>query len=107
MTTGIKGEKEKKTSKTTTKKVKEASVAEADVFIYVGPTTKQLTRYASFTGGLPLHMGDHFEKCKVLEKMFIPTSRFVAFEQQLTDSSSMETMLFNKVQDYFNEVNSL
>lgn len=74
------------------------------VLIYVGPTTKQLTRYASFVGGLPTHMDEHFEKCKVLKKLFIDTKDFGEFEQSLSDASSVETMLFNKVQDYFSGV---
>lgn len=89
-------------------KAKETPVEGPGVFIYVGPTTKQLNRYASFTGGLPTHMEEHFEKCKVLKKMFIPTSDFVAFEQRLRDPASIEKLLFNKVLDYFNgEVNTL
>lgn len=82
--------------------IKKASAKEnADVLIYVGPTIKQLTRYASFVGGRPEHLKEHFEKCKVLEKLFIAPEKFTEFEQQLTDASSVETMLYNKVQDYF------
>ncbi|BAQ11448.1 hypothetical protein OXB_2978 [Bacillus sp. OxB-1] len=92
----------------TTKEVNKKTSAQekADVFIYVGPTTKQLTRYASFTGGLPVHMKEHFEECPVLKKLFIPTSEFSGFEQRVTDSSSVESMLFNKVKNYFEGVNS-
>lgn len=87
------------------KAIKEASAEKsADVLIYVGPTVKQLTRYASFVGGKPEHLKEHFEKCKVLEKLFIDPKEFAPFEQQLTDASSVETMLFKKVQDYFSEV---
>lgn len=74
------------------------------VLIYVGPTTKLLTRYASFVGGLPTHMDEHFEKCKVLKKLFIDTKDFGEFEQSLLDASSVEATLFNKVQEYFSEV---
>lgn len=82
--------------------IKKASAqANADVFIYVGPTVKQLTRYASFIGGLPAHMKEHFDKCKVLEKLFIHTKDFAEFEQQLSDANSVESTLFNKVNEYF------
>lgn len=86
---------------------KETPAEVPGVFIYVGPTTKQLNRYASFTGGLPTHMSEHFENCKALAKMFIPTTGFMEFEKQLADPGSAQTMLFKKVQDYFIEVNSL
>lgn len=82
--------------------IKKASAeTNADVLIYVGPTTKQLTQYATFIGGKPSHMKEHFEKCKVLEKLFIPTKEFESFEKQLSDTNSVESMLFNKVRDYF------
>lgn len=82
--------------------IKKASAQNnADVFIYVGPTVKQLTRYASFIGGVPAHMKEHFEKCKVLEKLFIHTKDFADFEQQLSDANSAENMLFNTVKEYF------
>ncbi|PIC80541.1 hypothetical protein CSV75_01755 [Sporosarcina sp. P18a] len=102
----IKEEKEEVLPKVKSKQalieeVKETSAAVQDVSIYVGPTSKLLTRYASFTGGLPTHISEHFEKCKSLQKMFIPTSKFIEFEQSLKDPSSAETMLFNKVRDYF------
>ena len=98
-------ENEKASPKLVGEVIKGASAKEnADVLIYVGPTVKQLTRYASFVGGKPEHLKEHFEKCKVLEKLFIDTKDFAAFEQQLTDASSVETMLYNKVQDYFSEV---
>lgn len=89
-----------KTEQETTSEEVESGV----VLIYVGPTTKQLTRYASFVGGLPTHMEEHFEKCKVLKKLFIDTKDFSEFQQSLLDASSVETMLFNKVQEYFSEV---
>lgn len=98
-------ENEKASPKLVGEAIKGASAKEnADVLIYVGPTVKQLTRYASFVNGKPEHLKGHFEKCKVLEKLFIDTKDFAAFEQQLTDASSVETMLYNKVQDYFSEV---
>ncbi|MFY0521020.1 hypothetical protein ACOMCU_24825 [Lysinibacillus sp. UGB7] len=85
--------------------IKKASAKEsADVLIYVGPTVKQLTRYASFVGGKPAHLKEHFENCKVLEKLFIKTKDFATFEQNLTDANSVEMMLFKKIQDYFSEV---
>lgn len=81
---------------------KEASAeTKAGVFIYVGPTTKQLTQYATFIDGLPEHMKEHFEKCKVLKKLFILTKEFESFEKQLSDANSVESMLFKKVKDYF------
>lgn len=90
----------KKTKKETPKKAS----AKAGVFIYVGPTSKKLTRYASFTNGLPTHMDEHFKGCPVLSKLFIPVEQFTVFEQQLADSSSVESMLFKKAQDYFEGV---
>jgi len=95
-------EKEKASPAQVGDAIKEASAKEnADVLIYVGPTIKQLTQYASFIGGLPVHMKEHFEKCKVLEKLFIPTNQFQSFEKQLADANSVERMLFQKVKDYF------
>ncbi|ARK26002.1 hypothetical protein SporoP37_15860 [Sporosarcina sp. P37] len=87
------------------KVVKEASAPiQADVFIYVGPTSKRLTRYASFTNGLPTHLEEHFTACPVLRKLFIPVEEFMQFEQHVTDSSSVEYMLFQKASDYFKGV---
>lgn len=95
-------ENEKASSKQVGDAIKKASAeTNADVLIYVGPTTKQLTQYATFIGGQPGHMKEHFEKCKVLEKLFITTKEFESFEKQLSDTNSVESMLFNKVKDYF------
>lgn len=95
-------ENEKASPKQVGEVIKKASAqVNADVFIYVGPTVKQLTRYASFIGGLPEHMKEHFDKCKVLEKLFIHTKDFADFEQQLSDANSVESTLFNKVKEYF------
>ncbi|SPT95560.1 Uncharacterised protein [Lysinibacillus capsici] len=99
-------ENEKASPKQVGDAIKKASVeTNADVLIYVGPTTKQLTQYATFIGGKPDHMKEHFDKCKVLEKLFIPTKEFESFEKQLADGNSVESMLFKKVKEYFqNEV---
>ncbi|MEA0565532.1 hypothetical protein [Lysinibacillus irui] len=95
-------ENEKASPKQVGDAIKKASVeTNADVLIYVGPTTKQLTQYATFIGGLPGHMKAHFDKCKVLERLFIPTKEFESFEKQLSDANSVESMLFQKVKDYF------
>lgn len=91
------------TKNTKVKKDKKAP-ATAGVFIYVGPTSKKLTRYASFTNGLPIHMDEHMKGCPVLSKLFIPVEKFADFEQQLTDGSSIESMLFKKAQEYFEGV---
>lgn len=74
------------------------------VFIYVGPTTKIITKYASFIGGLPPHLKEHFEKCKTLEKLFVPAEQFTEFELNLADANSVERMLYDKVYKYFSEV---
>lgn len=95
-------ENEKASPKQVGDAIKKASAeTNADVLIYVGPTTKQLTQYATFIGGKPDHMKEHFDKCKVLERLFIPTKEFENFEKQLSDTNSVENMLFNKVKDYF------
>ncbi|MGE7794991.1 hypothetical protein [Lysinibacillus fusiformis] len=95
-------ENEKVSPKQVGDAIKKASAkTNADVFIYVGPTTKQLTQYATFIGGLPVHMKEHLDKCKVLEKLFIPTKEFESFETQLSDANSVESMLFKKAKDYF------
>ena len=74
------------------------------VFIYVGPTTKVITKYSSFIGGLPPHLKEHFEKCKTLEKLFVLAENFTEFELNLADANSVERMLYDKVFEYFSEV---
>lgn len=86
------------------KKDQTASDNSEAVFIYVGPTTKIITKYASFIGGLPPHLKEHFEKCKILEKLFVPAEEFTEFEKNLADANSVERMLYDKVFEYFSEV---
>ncbi|MER2089515.1 MAG: hypothetical protein ABS920_07245 [Sporosarcina sp.] len=83
---------------------KAASVKPEAVFIYVGPTTKVVTKYASFIGGLPPHLKEHYEKCKTLEKLFVPAEQFTEFELNVADANSVERMLYDKVYKYFSEV---
>ena len=85
-------------------KEKAASNKTEAVFIYVGPTTKVITKYASFIGGLPPHLKQHFEKCKILEKLFVPAEKFTEFEVNLADANSVERMLYDKAFEYFSEV---
>lgn len=79
-------------------------IQRAEKFIYVGPPTKQLPKYALYEGGLPAAATDHFEKCPALKALFIDPKKLNAFQMKLLDGNSVETMFYKKAEEYLSEV---
>ena len=84
---------------------KETSVSKnKEILIYVGPQIKGLQRFSSFVGGYPAHLNVHLEKCPAFKKLFIKPDEFSTFEMNLKVGNSVESMLYQKANDYFSEV---
>jgi len=90
--------KEKATTKET------SASKNKEVLIYVGPQIKGLQRFSSFLGGYPAHLNEHLEKCPAFKQLFIKPNEFSAFEINLKDGNSVESMLYQKANEYFSEV---
>ncbi|MER2126294.1 hypothetical protein [Solibacillus sp.] len=73
-------------------------------FMYVGPATKLLPKYAIYEGGLPSFLDEHFEKCTALCKVFIDPLKLTEHQIAIADGSSVQAMLYKKVEEYFSEV---
>lgn len=70
-------------------------------FMYVGPATKLLPKYTIYEGGLPQFLDEHLEKCPALKALFIEPSKITETQLQLTDSNSVQSMFYKKVEEYF------
>lgn len=77
----------------------------ATKFIYVGPNLSRgrLKKYTVFIGGLPTHLGNEFEKCSVLEKLFIPVSELTVAEKQIKESGSPLNIYYKEAAKAFKE----
>lgn len=73
-------------------------------YMYVGPPTRELPKYAIFEGGMPSAAKKHFEKCPALKALFIDPKELTNFQMKLADSNSVESMFYKKADEYFSEV---
>lgn len=74
-----------------------------EVLIYVGPSLPGglLTKYTTFSNGIPDHLKSHFEKCPAFKKLFIPVSQLPAVESRLNDPTSAESVFYRKTVEHF------
>ncbi|MGE6601515.1 hypothetical protein ACQKEY_07295 [Lysinibacillus fusiformis] len=82
------------------KKTKEQQIQ----LIYVGPQVKGVQRFSIFKGGYPKNLEEHLEKCTAFKQMFIPIQELNTVQMRLNDSSTVESMFYNKVIEYFKGV---
>ncbi|WP_342471637.1 hypothetical protein MHH70_12530 [Metasolibacillus sp. FSL H7-0170] len=73
-------------------------------FMYVGPPTKTLPKYVVYEGGLPQHVQEHIKACSALGTLFIKPSELTNKQLLLADSSSVDSMLYKKAEEYLSEV---
>lgn len=75
-------------------------------YIYVGPPTKELPKYAIYEGGLPSVAERHIEKCPALKALFIDPKELTNFQLKLADSNSVEFLFYKKAEEYFYPIES-
>ncbi|MBG9756398.1 hypothetical protein J2B92_17190 [Lysinibacillus sphaericus] len=72
--------------------------------IYVGPPVKGVQRFSVFKGGYPKNLEEHLEKCTAFKQLFVPIQELTTVQMRLNDSSTVESMFYNKVIEYFKGV---
>ncbi|WCH46384.1 hypothetical protein [Lysinibacillus sp. OF-1] len=72
--------------------------------IYVGPQVKGVQRFSVFKGGYPKNLEEHIEKCTAFKQLFVPIQELNMVQMRLNDSSTVESMFYNKVIEYFKGV---
>jgi hypothetical protein len=74
-----------------------------EALIYVGPSLPNglLTKYTTFSNGIPDHLKLHFEKCPAFKRLFIPVSQLPAVESRLNDATSAESVFYRKTVEHF------
>jgi hypothetical protein len=74
-----------------------------EALIYVGPSLPGgfLTKYTTFSNGIPDHLKLHFEKCPAFKRLFVPVSQLTAVEGRLNDATSAESVFYRKTVEYF------
>ncbi|MGC7929807.1 hypothetical protein ACP3VS_14395 [Lysinibacillus sp. VIII_CA] len=82
------------------KKTKE----QQEQLIYVGPQVKGVQRFSVFKGGYPKNLEEHLEKCTAFKQLFVPIKELTTVQMRLNDSSTVESMFYNKVIEYFKGV---
>jgi len=82
------------------KKTKE----QQEQLIYVGPQVKGVQRFSVFKGGYPKNLEEHLEKCTAFKQLFVPIQELTTVQLRLNDSSTVESMFYNKVIEYFKGV---
>jgi hypothetical protein len=83
--------------------VEQEKQEQQEALIYVGPSLPGglLTKYTTFSKGIPDHLKLHFEKCPAFKRLFIPVSQLPAVESRLNDATSAESVFFRKTIEYF------
>lgn len=82
------------------KKTKEQQIQ----LIYVGPQVKGVQRFSVFKGGYPKNLEEHLEKCTAFKQLFVPIQELNMVQMRLNDASTVESMFYNKVIEYFKGV---
>lgn len=82
------------------KKTKEQQIQ----LIYVGPQVKGIQRFSVFKGGYPKNLEEHLEKCTAFKQLFVPIQELNMVQMRLNDASTVESMFYNKVIEYFKGV---
>jgi len=106
----IKESVSKVTVEQVTETITEAAVESGKVkskpekYMYVGPPTKTLPKYAIYEGGLPEHAKTHIEACPALKPLFINPSDLTTIQLKLADGNSVEAMFYKKAEEYLSEV---
>jgi hypothetical protein len=74
-----------------------------EALIYVGPSLPGglLTKYTTFSNGIPDHLKAHFEKCPAFKQLFIPVSQLLTTENRLKDATSAESVFYRQTEQYF------
>lgn len=74
-----------------------------EALIYVGPSLPGglLTKYTTFSNGIPDHLKTHFEKCSAFKQLFIPVSQLPEVENRLKDTTSAESVFYRQTEQYF------
>lgn len=91
-------------TKNQSEKAAASSENEEAVLIYCGPANIYISRYASFTNGLPDHLKEHLEKCPILKALFVDSDGFAEFEQNVQQPGSVESVWFEEANKYFKAV---
>jgi hypothetical protein len=83
--------------------VEQKESEQQEALIYVGPSLPGglLTKYTTFSKGIPDHLKLHFEKCPAFKRLFIPVSQLPAVESRFNDATSAESVFFRKTIEYF------
>ncbi len=68
--------------------------------IYVGPSLKNLQKYAVFQNGLPPYVEEHISKCPEIRGMLIPVDQLAASEQSAKEMGSKEAVLSQAISEY-------
>ncbi|MCE4044559.1 hypothetical protein LXM56_10515 [Lysinibacillus fusiformis] len=82
------------------KKTKEQQIQ----LIYVGPQVKGVQRFSVFKGGYPKNLEEHLEKCTAFKQLFVPIQELNMVQMRLNDASTVESMFYNKIIEYFKGV---
>lgn len=82
------------------KKTKEQQIQ----LIYVGPQVKGVQRFSVFKGGYPKNLEEHLEKCTAFKQLFVPIQELNTVQMRLNDASTVESMFYNKIIEYFKGV---
>lgn len=93
-----------KSKKTTESRTNETVSENTEaVFIYVGPTTKKISRYTVFKNGYPHHLKQDIEDFPLLKNLFIHPSKLAEFEKNVATKGTIENIHFNEVKKYFDK----
>ena len=85
---------------TNTSKTKEAAPEKPERLIYCGPNIPGggLQRYATYKGGLPIHMEEIFTKCPAIKSLFVPVGDLAKTEQAIATKGTPENILYQQAQ---------
>jgi len=73
--------------------------------IYCGPSFPgQLQQFTIFKNGIPKNLMQHIEKCKPIERLFVPIKDLSKVKEKLKTQGSKESLWFNSILKYQKEV---
>jgi hypothetical protein len=80
-----------------------AAIVKPAPLIYCGPTLPRgiLNQHTVYRGGLPRHLGRHFEACPSIKRLFVSAENMAKTMQAIKRQGSAESVWFEQVLDYF------
>lgn len=70
--------------------------------IYVGPNLPRgiLNQFTVYTGGLPRHLEQHFEKRPAIKRLFVSVDALAEVQQAISQPGTAEQVWFQDIKDY-------